>query len=210
MGNKSSSPLPSYDEARANLDDSELRHIKDMFIRIGGGRSGVDLASFVELTSPLQCTPAEDVSSSTPNLPRGTAVVAKRPSNTMRIGLPSVLEKLFAVVDTKKDGVIDYEEYVCVVALFRVGSMEDKVKLLFTMYEPHKSGYLPGTSLKQLIVDALVVSSKELDPQVRVRQAELRLRAADMGPLADCMAEMALHQVGTPYCDSYPNTSRIY
>ena len=31
-------------------------------------------------------------------------------------------------MDFKRDQVIDYEEYVCAVALFRIGSTEDKIK----------------------------------------------------------------------------------
>ena len=31
-------------------------------------------------------------------------------------------------MDSKKNQVIDFEEYVCAVALFRAGSTEDKIK----------------------------------------------------------------------------------
>jgi hypothetical protein len=46
------------------------------------------------------------------------------------------------VIDTKKDGVVDFEEYVAAVALFRVGTTEEKIKVLYMMYEPSKAGYL--------------------------------------------------------------------
>jgi hypothetical protein len=39
-----------------------------------------------------------------------------------------VLPRLFAAMDSKRDQVIDFEEYVCAVALFRAGSTEDKIK----------------------------------------------------------------------------------
>lgn len=31
-------------------------------------------------------------------------------------------------MDAKRDSVIDFEEYVCAVALFRIGSTEEKIK----------------------------------------------------------------------------------
>ena len=31
-------------------------------------------------------------------------------------------------IDTKKDNVIDFEEYVCAVALFRIGNTEEKIR----------------------------------------------------------------------------------
>ena len=40
----------------------------------------------------------------------------------------NVLPKLFITIDTKKDNVIDFEEYVCAVALFRIGSTEEKIR----------------------------------------------------------------------------------
>ena len=39
-----------------------------------------------------------------------------------------VLPRLFAAMDSKRDQVIDFEEYVCAVALFRIGSTEAKIK----------------------------------------------------------------------------------
>lgn len=39
-----------------------------------------------------------------------------------------MLPRLFTVFDTKKDGVIDFEEYLCAIALFRLGSADEKIK----------------------------------------------------------------------------------
>jgi Ca2+-binding EF-hand superfamily protein len=35
---------------------------------------------------------------------------------------------MFLVIDTKKDDVIDFEEFLCAVAVFRLGTTEDKIK----------------------------------------------------------------------------------
>ena len=39
-----------------------------------------------------------------------------------------LLPRLFHTMDTKKDGVIDFEEFVSAVALFRIGTTEEKIK----------------------------------------------------------------------------------
>lgn len=39
-----------------------------------------------------------------------------------------ILSRMFTVIDTKKDGILDFEEYTCAVALFRTGNTEDKLR----------------------------------------------------------------------------------
>ena len=45
-----------------------------------------------------------------------------------------VLPRVFLLFDTKKDGAIDFDEYLCAVALFRAGTVEDKIKCSFTVF----------------------------------------------------------------------------
>jgi hypothetical protein len=73
------------------------------------------------------------------------------------------LPKLFVVIDSKKDNVIDIEEYISAIAMFRVGTLDEKIRgrcyckrlyrclaycwntllsVLFMMYEPAKGGIL--------------------------------------------------------------------
>ena len=39
-----------------------------------------------------------------------------------------VAPRMFLVIDTKKDDVVDFEEFLCAVAVFLLGSTEDKIK----------------------------------------------------------------------------------
>ncbi|ETO22970.1 asparagine rich protein [Reticulomyxa filosa] len=49
--------------------------------------------------------------------------------------LPGILgERLFDVFDTKKDGVINFDEFVTGLARYNRGTVEDKIDMLFEMY----------------------------------------------------------------------------
>jgi hypothetical protein len=41
---------------------------------------------------------------------------------------------MFLALDIKKDGVIDFEEYLCAVTVFRSGTLDDKAKCKFLSY----------------------------------------------------------------------------
>eukprot|EP01083_Nonionella_stella_P010218 29193_1 len=50
--------------------------------------------------------------------------------------LPGILgERLFAVFDAKKNGVIDFEEFVNGLARYNRGSLQAKIEMLFEMYD---------------------------------------------------------------------------
>jgi Ca2+-binding EF-hand superfamily protein len=100
-----------------------------------------------------------------------------------------ILPRLFAVIDGKKDNVIDFEEYVCAVALFRIGTTEEKIRVLFLMYEPFKGLHLTKESVRKLLVDATVAIQKE-----DIHVATLELWIQEQMELSECMADMALMQ----------------
>jgi len=93
-------------------------------------------------------------------------------------------------MDTKRDGVLDFEEFLSAVALFRCGSTEEKIKVLFLMYEPSaKTGHLMREQLRQLLVDALMVAQRQ---DVSLAQTEEWIQ--DQAELSQGLVEMALAQ----------------
>ena len=101
-----------------------------------------------------------------------------------------VLPRLFHTMDTKRDGVLDFEEFLSAVALFRCGSTEEKIKVLFLMYEPSaKTGHLMREQLRQLLVDALMVAQRQ---DVSLAQTEEWIQ--DQAELSQGLVEMALAQ----------------
>jgi Ca2+-binding EF-hand superfamily protein len=102
MGNKTSgATFPTYDVARTHLNPKETLQLKETFKKLCRGQvsNHLTLSNFLlSLNSP-------------------SSYVRKH-----------ILPKLFSVMDIKKDGYIDFEEYTCVVVLIRIGSMEEKYK----------------------------------------------------------------------------------
>ena len=165
MGNKTSSPFPTYESACNHLNPMEISHLKKSFKHISHNSETVTLSSFSQVrwfypmmipipTERLLKWISWDVQPARSCLlfcqtkflygimwfqfrcdnescPESSSIMQQH----CTVAAPSsqyirkhVLPRLFAAMDTKRDHVIDFEEYVCAVALFRIGSTEDKIK----------------------------------------------------------------------------------
>lgn len=164
MGNKQAtpSPFPSYEQATSLFTANELTAQRQRFHSLSGETEFINLEAFAKLPAFA-------------NL------------DYMR---KSIVPRLLATCDLKKDGVLDIEEYTCSMALFRFGSLEDKCKLLFGMYDAAKTGgCLNKDSLRQLLVDATVCLQKQ-DASL----GNLETWIAGLKPLSEAMVESALLQ----------------
>ena len=132
MGNKLPSPIPSYETALSQLNKIEIEHIQKSFKLIGKSEKHITLQCFCSCEL-IKCS----------------MYIRKY-----------ILPRLFHVIDTKRDGLLDIEEYISAIALFRIGSTEEKIMLLFLMYEPQKNGFLLSDNLRQMLVDATIVIQK--------------------------------------------------
>ena len=66
--------------------------------------------------------------------------------------LPGLLgERLFAVFDKKQIGEVDYEEFVCGLAVTCRGSWEEKVEFIFNIYDVHSVGAVSREELTALV-----------------------------------------------------------
>ena len=73
-----------------------------------------------------------------------------------------VLVRIFTLFDTKKDNVLDFEEYISAICFFRINSTEDQIKMLYIMYDGGKSsGGLNRDNFRKLLVDATIISQRE-------------------------------------------------
>jgi hypothetical protein len=85
--------------------------------------------------------------------------------------------------------VIDFEEYVCAVCLFRIGNIEDRIKVIFFMYIDNGIGFLYRENLKKLIVDSTLSIQNITKP---IDTLERWIDEQDV--IAEGMVEMSLHQ----------------
>ncbi|KAG5175768.1 hypothetical protein JKP88DRAFT_172109 [Tribonema minus] len=66
--------------------------------------------------------------------------------------LPGLLgERLFAVFDTKRSGKVDFEEFVCGLAVTCRGDWDQKVDFIFSLYDVHGTGAVSREELTALV-----------------------------------------------------------
>lgn len=160
MGNKVTSPLPNYDAACSNLNSIEIAHLKSAFLKLSQNHDFIPLQAFLQIS--FVCSP----------------YLRKH-----------LFPRFFRILDSKRDGYLDFEEYVSAIALFRVGTNEEKIKALFMMYEPTKS-YLQRENLRYLLVDATLSVQKENTIGIALQEQWIE----DMKDLSIGMVEMAMNQ----------------
>lgn len=77
---------------------------------------------------------------------------AKAYSKMFSNGDPSkFVEHAFRVFDAKNDGVIDFEEYICAIAVSAKGKLEEKLEWVFTMYDLDGDGYIGRDDLLEIL-----------------------------------------------------------
>jgi len=160
MGNKTSSPFPTFDNAKNILSTSDIDKLRTSYKQISSESGVITSANFNQI--PCKC------------------------SQYVRKFL---LPRLFLAIDTKKDGYIDFEEYLCAMTTFKKGAIDDKIKLLFILYDPVKGTFLLRDQLRQLLIDSIVVNQREEMPSLTLEEWILDLRE-----LAEGMVESALYQ----------------
>eukprot|EP00731_Ephydatia_muelleri_P017273 Em0010g371a len=77
---------------------------------------------------------------------------AKAYSKMFSKGDPSrFVEHAFRVFDAKHDGVIDFEEYICAIAVSANGKLEEKLGWVFNMYDLDGDGYIGKDDLLEIL-----------------------------------------------------------
>ena len=163
MGNKhSSSPLPSYEYAIRNYTNDELDNIRTVFVTIARNEELLD---------------AETIS----NHGRVSAYSRKL-----------IIPRFISGADNSGKDFLDFEKYVCIITLFRSGSVEDKIKFLFLMYDDtHKGINLPRNSLINMLTDIMAPRNSSITPEDSKFYREW---SNDLEGLVEGMADMIMLQ----------------
>lgn len=166
MGNKASGPFPAYDQAVLHYDETSIDKAKRAFRSYcSNGQTNINVINLTSFTEKSTCTP----------------YMSK-----------FVLPKLFTLIDTKKDGVIDFEEFICASSLMKFGNPEEKVKLLFVMYSSVKQpGMLTRLNLQEMLRD-----SNASAQSASVPLASMETWIEDMLEVLETMVDMAILQYG--------------
>ena len=167
MGNRQASPFPTYDNACSYFNAEEIAHFHICF------RSSCRQNDAIELKNLCAIN------------------VDKITSYSRHHMLP----KLFIIIDTKKDSFLDFEEYLCALALFRFGTFEEKMRLLFIIYEPTPKS-LNGTISKEILCNILKdsLSPTNLSEGTAEVSKYYEEWSDDLGELVEGMADMVLIQ----------------
>jgi Ca2+-binding EF-hand superfamily protein len=141
MGNKNSiTPFESYTIALNKFSKEEILHLKDVFKFMTRNNECFNLASFIDKNNQIK------------------SIFTKS----------KIIPRLFSNLDIKRDGFIDFEEYVIVTALFKFGTIESKLKFLLLMYDENfknNGQEISKSELSLLLIDAFSIFNCEKDTQ---------------------------------------------
>eukprot|EP00743_Colponemidia_sp_Colp-15_P007497 GILK01008103.1.p1 GENE.GILK01008103.1~~GILK01008103.1.p1 ORF type:complete len:230 (-),score=33.68 GILK01008103.1:163-852(-) len=91
-------------------------------------------------------------------------------SHAIGVPLGPFFDRLFQVLDTNGDGVLNFREFVTALAILSVGTFEEKIKLSFSLYDSSRKGFIMREDLRMVVidffanlVDAPLLSSEQID-----------------------------------------------
>ena len=115
-------------------------------------------------------------------------------------------KRLFKAADTSRDGFLNFNEFVCLMAVMQKGDGAKKLDLVFRIYDTDKSGMLEEGEIRTLLEQLLTTQDPEektaqitkvlemlmkhdSDGNKKISQAELQTALADAGVLDACVGQ---------------------
>jgi len=79
-------------------------------------------------------------------------------------------ERMFSVCDRDHDNWINFEDFVLSVALLTHGTKDDRLKLIFQMYDVENKGVITRGELEMMFNSFRSIHSEDTPPSVKINQ----------------------------------------
>ncbi|XP_056339607.1 calaxin isoform X1 [Oenanthe melanoleuca] len=91
-----------------------------------------------------------------------------------------VLDRVFSIFDRDNDGCITVVEWVEGLAVLLRGTLEEKMKLCFTVYDLNGDGYISKEEMFQMLKNSLLIQPADEEPDEGVKDlVEIALKKMD-------------------------------
>ena len=74
------------------------------------------------------------------------------------------VDQMFQLIDQDGNGFVSFREFLDMIVIFAKGSPEDKIKLMFDMYDVDKSGYLDRIEFKKMLKAMMEMVNAQVTP----------------------------------------------
>ena len=168
-----------------HFSQNELEDLKEEFKRVCSNTTAIDLKSFQQVM--LRRLP--------------TGVVKQDDTESSDGKANPLLQRMFELFDTNKDGAIDFREFIMGLNSMQAGAGEDRVKMCFKIYDVDNSGWISREELSEMLAsvmmacDGLGSSDAEHAP---------KRRKASSGREIDVKSENTASEAGPNCCETPP------
>ena len=88
------------------------------------------------------------------------------------------VDQMFQLIDQDGNGFVSFREFLDMIVIFAKGSPEDKIKLMFDMYDVDKSGQLDRTEFKKMLKAMMEMVNAQVSPDQMDQLIESMFAAA--------------------------------